>query len=260
MLLEYLVPSKARRNLMQVLWTRHAVGSVSALARLADVAASAADKEISAMEALGLVSVERTASARVVRANQASPFAAPLKALLEAEKTKSVVAKGPTVDQVRSWLRHYGAPLVTTTSAKSARTRPSLEEAVVHGLRASHADASVARTFPVVLWRNRDRLRFPDLLHAAHQAGQARTLGFFLDLTAELAGDQRLAQLADELKDRRVRRDTFFFDDAESTLVGRELAELNTPPAARRWHFLMNMPMDSFETMFRKATGAPPAN
>src|SRR5258708_10347381 len=104
MLLEYLVPSKARRNLMQVLWTRQAVGSVSALARLADVAPSAADKEIAAMEALGLVSVERTVNARVVRANEASPFAGPLKALLEAEKTKSVVAKGPTVDQVRGWL------------------------------------------------------------------------------------------------------------------------------------------------------------
>jgi hypothetical protein len=259
MLLEYLVPSKARRNLMQVLWTRHAVGSVSALARLARVATSAADKEISAMEALGLVSVERTANARVVRANEDSPFAAPLKALLAAEKTRKVVSKGPSGDHVRAWLRHYGAPLVTT-SPTSARTKPSLEEAVVHGLRASHSDASLARTFPVLLWQNRDRLRFPDLLHAARQAGQARTLGFFLDLTAELGGDRRLAQFADELKDRRVRRETFFFDDAEDTLVGKELADLNTPPAGRRWHYLMNMPMDSFETLFRKAVGEAAAN
>jgi hypothetical protein len=81
-----------------------------------------------------------------------------------------------------------------------------------------------------------------------------------LDLTAELAGDQRLAQFADELKDRRVRRETFFFEDVASTLVGSELAELNTPAAGRRWHFLMNMPMESFETMFRKVVGAPPTN
>jgi len=260
MLLEYLVPSKARRNLIEVLWTRRAVGSVNALARLADIATSAADKEITAMEALGLVDVERKANARVVRANEASPFAAPLRALLKAEKAKHVVAKGPSVDQVRGWLRHYGAPLVVSATGKSARAVPSLEETLIHGLRVSHSDAAVARTFPVLLWRNRDRLRFPDLVHGAHQAGQGRTLGFFLDLTAELTGDRRLAQLADELKDRRVRRETFFFDDAGNTLTGKELAEVNTPAVGRRWHFLMNMPLDSFETIFRKATGAAPAN
>ena len=32
----------------------------------------------------------------------------------------------------------------------------------------------------------------------------------------------------------------FFFEGAEKSLVGKELAALNTPPVARRWRFLMN--------------------
>jgi hypothetical protein len=32
-------------------------------------------------------------------------------------------------------------------------------------------------------------------------------------------------------------------------VLGRRLAALNTPPVARRWRFLMNMPLESFETL-----------
>jgi hypothetical protein len=258
MLLEYLVTSKVRRNLVDILWRRQAVGSVSELARLADVATSAADKEIAAMEALGLVTVRRMANARVVQANDASPFSPAIKALLHAERAKPEVSTGPSLDRVRAWLSHYGAPLVAKASEKAARVTPTLEESLVHGLRLSHTDASLARSMPVLLWQNRDRLHVADLVHRARQAGQGRTLGFFSDLTAEMTGDDRFVQLADELRDRRVRRDTFFFEGAGDTLTGKELAEINTPPAGHRWHFLMNMPMESFETMFRKVAGALP--
>jgi hypothetical protein len=258
MLLEYLVPSKVRRNLVDVLWRKHATGSVSELARLAGVAASAADKEIAAMEALGLVTVRRLANARVVEANDDSPFSPALRALLDAEHARpSASTEEPSSDRVRAWLSHYGAPLVADVSDRASRTRPAVEESLVHGLRLSHSDASVARATPVLLWRNRDRLHVADLIHRARQAGQGRTLGFFADLTAEMTGDEQLSHLASELRDRRVRRDTFFFKGAEDTLTGKELAELNTPAVARRWHYLMNMPMDSFETMFRKAARAP---
>jgi hypothetical protein len=255
MFLEYLVPSKARRNLLHTLWKKRAAGSVSELARLAEVAVSAAEKEISAMEELGLVSVERMANARVVRANESSPFAASVRALLATEEAKPV-SERPTNEQVRDWLASYGAPLVSSGTARSTRKRPSLEETLVHGLRVAHSDAAVTRTFPVLLWRNHERLRFPDLEHLARQAGLGRTLGFLSEVTAELTGDARFAKVANDLRDRRVRRDAFFFRGTEDTLVGKELAELSTSPAARRWHYLMNMPMESFESMFRKAVGA----
>lgn len=261
MLFEYLVPSKVRRSIVEVLWQRHAVGSVSGIARLADVATSAADKEIAAMESLGLVTISRMANARVVRANDSSPFSPAVKALLDAERARPPQPEGPSLDQVRAWLNHYGAPLVAKASEKSKRGTPTLEESLVQGLRLSHSDASLARTLPAFLWLNRDRLRFANLVHLSRRAGQGRALGFFSDVTAELTGDERFERLADELRDRRVRRDTFFFEGAERTMTGRELAELNTPPAARRWHFLMNMPMESFETTFRKVADVrtPPA-
>jgi hypothetical protein len=46
----------------------------------------------------------------------------------------------------------------------------------------------------------------------------------------------------------------FFLEGGDSELE-RELAELNTPETARRWHYLMNMPFDSFASLFKKATG-----
>ena len=133
---------------------------------------------------------------------------------------------------------------------------PSLEDLLTLGLQLAHADASLARTFPVVLWRNRARLRWDELSRAARAAGEGAALGFFLDLTAELAADQELARAAASLEDTRSPRPTFFFTGAGDTLVGKELAISRTPPAGRRWNFLLNVPFESFETLFRKHCGA----
>jgi hypothetical protein len=124
----------------------------------------------------------------------------------------------------------------------------------------AHRDATVARALPVMLWANRDKLRLADLVHRARRAKEVATLGFFLDLTSELAGSRLFGAAHADLRPDRPRSETFFFEGAEKSLVGKKLAALNTPPVARRWRFLMNMPLDSFETLFRKTVGAPPSS
>jgi cell division inhibitor SulA len=165
----------------------------------------------------------------------------------------------PTAPTVRSWLRDLGAPL--TRAAVANRRAPAPEQVVVQGLRLAHTDASVARALPVMLWANRDTLRLADLVRRARRAKEGSTLGFFLELTSELAESRRpfAAEYADLRRDRPP-SNTFFFEGAEKSLVGKELAAINTPPVARRWRFLMNMPLDSFETLFRKTFGAPPSS
>ena len=161
----------------------------------------------------------------------------------------------PAPATVRSWLRDLGAPLIR--SAVASRRAPDPEQVVVEGLRLAHTDATVARALPVLLWANRDRLRLADLVRRARRAKEGATLGFFLELTSELAGSRPFAAACADLRQDRPPSDSFFFEGAEKTLVGKELAALNTPLVARRWRFLMNMPLDSFETLFRKTFGAP---
>jgi hypothetical protein len=154
---------------------------------------------------------------------------------------------------VRNWLRGIGAPIVQAGSPD--QPAPPLEELVAAGLRLTHTDASVARAMPIVLWRNRARLRFDELALAARQEGEGATLGLFLDLTYQLTNDREFAVVAGTLEDTRSRSTTFFFTGAAATVVGRELADIRTPAVAHRWRFLMNMPFESFETLFRKHGG-----
>jgi hypothetical protein len=163
----------------------------------------------------------------------------------------------PAAATVRSWLRDLGAPLSRSSAASRA---PDPEQVVVAGLRLAHTDASVARALPVMLWANRDKLRLADLVRRARRAKEAAALGFFLELTSELAGRRPFAATSAALRQDRAPSNTFFFEGAERTLVGKGLAALNTPPVARRWRFLMNVPLDSFETLFRKTFGAPPSS
>ena len=164
----------------------------------------------------------------------------------------------PAAATVRSWLRDLGAPL--TRAAVANERAPDPEKVVVAGLRLAHADASVARALPVMLWASRDKLRLADLVRRARRAKEGATLGFFLELTSELAGSRPFAAASAALRQDRPPLNTFFFEGAEKSLVGKELAALNTPPVARQWRFLMNMPLDSFEILFRKSFRAPPSS
>jgi hypothetical protein len=85
--------------------------------------------------------------------------------------------------------------------------------------------------------------------------GEGQTLGFFLELTDELAGADVFKAAAAPLEDKRLRRrKNFFSRDGRFGAYEEELALMNTPAVAKRWHFLMNMSLDSFKSYFRKGT------
>ena len=103
-----------------------------------------------------------------------------------------VAARAGTGTSVRNWLRGIGAPIVQAGSTD--QLAPPLEELVAAGLHLTHTDASVARALPIVLWRNRARLRFDELARVARQEGEGATLGLFLDLTSQLTNDRELGE------------------------------------------------------------------
>jgi len=99
-------------------------------------------------------------------------------------------------------------------------------------------------------WKNRQRLNMDRLRREAERRGQTRVLGFFLDLTTKLSGETMFAAAAAKLYARAPAKPTQFF--RPTTWRERKLAELRTPAVARKWRFRMNMPMDSFVSMFEK--------
>lgn len=131
---------------------------------------------------------------------------------------------------------------------------PRAEYVLAEALKLARQDATVARALPVALYRNRERLDLAELRRLAGERGEGRALGFFLELTAELAGDPSLARAARPLRPRRPRQRATQFFPVRSRLE-RRLAEDKTPSVARRWDFRMNMGLDTFEGMFRKAVG-----
>jgi hypothetical protein len=158
----------------------------------------------------------------------------------------------PTVDQVRGWLAETGAPLLRGDISSAHRGEMALDELAMHAVRVAPQDASLTRALPVFLWRNRSRLDLAALGRMARRAGQSRTIGFFLDLTAELSGDRSFRLAAEDLRPSRSLRNTLFFRSSTSSSFARQAAERNTPAVARRWGLLMNMPLDSFQTLFDK--------
>jgi DNA-binding phage protein len=154
-------------------------------------------------------------------------------------------------ESVRVWLSQLGAPLFGT-SATTVDEAPRPEYVLAEALELSRADAAVARALPLALWRSRSALNMAELRRLATERGQALTLGFFLELTAELSGDGSLRRAARPLRPPRKPRRARQFFRVRSRLE-RRLAEEKTPAVARRWNFRMNMSLDSFASMFRKA-------
>lgn len=120
------------------------------------------------------------------------------------------------------------------------------------GLALSRRDPSLVRALPVLLWLRRGDLDMTRLRRLAARKGRERTLGFFLDLTARLSRDRGLRNAAAALGPARSLRATKFFTRCETALA-RAVAEERAPPVARAWGYRMNMPMDSFKTLFDKS-------
>ncbi len=97
---------------------------------------------------------------------------------------------------------------------------------------------------------------FDFLRNLARAAGQAKTLGFFLELTSELTGERYFSILADQLSEFRDGEPEDFFVSVRKSKYLRQIEDMNTPPAAVRWRFRMNMNMESFATLFRKFVSA----
>jgi hypothetical protein len=245
-MLDFLVTSTARRRLMHLLWGRGDAGSTSQLAELAGVGYASAYRELRSMEALGLVVSERQGGAQVYRANQSHALADALRALV----TASVPSAAEHPDrQVRGQLAALGAPV---QHEPVEPPRGPVEDTVVRGVHLAHHDPDVARTLPVLLYRQRDRLDPARLHRHAVQLGEKRSLGFFLDLTAELSGDRRFAAWATTLRDRRCKAPHAFFHAASRSRRQHRLAEERTPPVARRWGLRMNMDVNAFRSTFEK--------
>lgn len=253
-MLDFLVTSKARRRLLQLLF-RGESGSVTALAERASIGFASAYRELRAMQALDLVTSERDQGAEVFRVNAAHPLADAIRALATAPTRPVANDEGR---RVRRQLRALGAPLLEDVPEVPCG---EVEDVVVRGVRLAHRDPAVARALPVCLYSLRDRLR-PDRFHEyALKLGEKRALGFFLDLTATLSGDRRFSVWARGLKDRRCSAQKDFFHGVPRTALEREAARRSTPRPARRWGYRMNMNLDAFASIFAKfADGADTAS
>jgi hypothetical protein len=248
-LLGYLVPSRARRHLLRLLWAEEAGGSVSELARKARLSFASAHRELAAMRAEGLARVERAGAELVYHANPDYREARLVRRLLGEQVASSASSPVADSERVRGWLAAAGAPLLVLHPPKGRM--PPLEEVLAEGLALSHEDATVARVLPLVLWRHRDRLDHDRLVRAATGRNERQALGFFLELTGFLAEDPRLTSLAKPLRDRRRTRLRPFFARARGRMA-LALARKRTPALARKWGYLMNMDLDSFASAFGK--------
>jgi len=242
--LDYLVRSRARRQLLRRLWAERARGSVSALARAAGVSFAAAHRELEAMKAAGLSVAERDGVATVYRANLAHPQAEVVTKLL----TGPSPPRADSEQKLRGQLAALGAPLA---GPAPKRRQPRVEEVLADGLVLAHRSPTVARVLPVAFWRQRDALDYECLERAATGRNERQALGFYLELTGQLGGDQRLVRRARRLRDRRRVALQPFFAGGRGAFA-RAAAQEKSPPVARQWGFLMNMELESFAAIFRK--------
>lgn len=253
-MLTYLTGSDVRIRLLELLWIKEDVGNVSELAALAGTSFSAAYQELHAMRDAGLAVCSRRGNAKMFRARRDHPDAEILIALLRTERRASNAiglddGVHRRVRRAQSLLKTLGAPLPAKPIPKGSMV--SLEEALAEGAWASRHDTAVARVMPVCLWSQRHRIDPKRLLVHARRVDAKRATGMLLELTAVLSRDRSFRKWADAFQDKRVRRQEDFFLRPHSKYEKR-LADKNTPAAARRWHFRMNMGLDSFESTFAK--------
>lgn len=154
----------------------------------------------------------------------------------------------PDGDLVRSWLVHYGAPLVVETGGEEV---PPPELVLAEGVALARSDVELALALPVAFFRQRQRLDFIELRGHVKTREQERAFGFFLELTGELSGDTKLTHEARRFRPERRSRPIPFF--AAASKEERKLSEERTPDVARRWLFLMDVGIERFEAAFREA-------
>lgn len=249
-MLDYLVTSRVRRELLRLVWGENRSGSVSELARAAKVNFSAAHRELEAMLRAGLVKTERRGAELLCRQASEHPQAELLRQLTKSESNQAPRAarRQDSEDEVRGWLSRLGAPLHV---APSKGLMPAVEEVLTEALVLAHTDATVARVLPLVLWRQRDAMKLERLVEHATKRNEAQALGYFLEMAGRLGNDRSLVKAATLLVDRRRRRSRMFFAGPH----GRHAlaaARKRRSPLATRWGYFMNADEDSFRSLFDK--------
>lgn len=165
------------------------------------------------------------------------------------------LGRGATVNSQARWdekarfaLAAIGAPV----GAPRRNPPPAdLEAALADGLVLAHRDATLARTLPLVFWRQRDNFDLGRLVVQASRRGERFALGLFLELAGRLGHEPTLVQSARQLRDRRRTAVHLFFTGPHGP-IAMAMARRYTPQVARGWGYLMNMAVDSFRTLFDK--------
>lgn len=248
MMLTELLPA-SRWSMLRALWADGATDSVHALAKKYQLSYSSAYTELKRLERASLAKSSVIGNSLVYQANKDNPLAKAVEELVRAS-SDSASANYDYVPPLRVManLLALDAPLRSEISPTSDMTP---EDAVAQGLRLTHNDPTLARAFPVLLWRNRNRLNMELITQKATALDEKRTLGFFLELTGMLANDRHLGSLAQKLKDRRFKQVRNFFEFSHGK-YSEQLAEQRTPRVAREWCFRLDMDMDNFRRFFSK--------
>lgn len=246
-MLSELMPN-SRWRLLKALWLDGAVDSVHALAKQNQMSYSTAHAELKRLERASFARSTVVGNSLVFEANKLQRAADAIAALVRASADTQPAEDLQRPLQVMADLASLGAP-VRGETAPAADVDP--EEAVAQGLRLTHSNPTLARVYPVLLARNRNRLKLERLRQRATAIKEKQTLGFFLDLTGDLANDRQLQTFARTLKDHRVKRMRDFFEGPHGK-YSQDLANQRTPQVAKDWHFRMDMDMDNFRQTYSK--------
>lgn len=246
-MLEYLVTSKTRRKLLQLLWRDGVSGTVSDLADKAGVAFAGAHKELSAMAKAGVATAEWTGGRREFSANLKHPMAKSLRQLVNDRETER-----NSVDVDMTGLRGNLAFLGLPVNARKVSPKPGskLEALLAHAADLAQVDASVARTLPLLFFKYRDQVDFDVLKQESRKLGNKQQVGFFLELAGLLGGSTRLKRASHRFLDKRYSVPRSLFRN--QTTLAEQVAETRTPELAKKWGFRMNMPLDAFKVVFDK--------
>jgi Fe2+ or Zn2+ uptake regulation protein len=246
-MLNYLVTSKTRRNLLKLLWLDSVSGTASELANKSGVAFAGAYKELKAMAESGLATLEWRNGRNVYSANRSHPMANLLHKMLKYKDS----GNSDDLDEnakLKENLAFLGMPVNARKTPPESTER--LESLIAKASNLAASDASVARAFPVFLRKVSPDLDFDVLKLESRKLGNKHRVGFFLDLAGDLGQDRALKNAAKDFFDSRNKlQKPFFMNPSKSSL---KLAEERTPDLARKWGWSMNMGLDAFESTYRK--------
>lgn len=222
---------------------------ISTFARQNGFTARAVVKEVENLESLEVLTRRRVGREDRLSAN---PRSGVLRALSELVQELGNLKNAHVGDDevVRNALVAWGAPLVRTTTADESSPEMLLEEAIISGLDVGKRDATLLRSLPVALVKNRQHLDLDVLVELARERRLAPELGMLLELTGRLAGWPALSQCTEKLRDGRRTKNRFFFQP-RNRFEERAIRE-QTPEFARRWGFWLNMDTEMFRSTMKQ--------